>query len=67
MALIPPKYLNAVVALGIPTEENEVEYTATGFLLRKELNDSEQNFKVFLVTNRHIVEGSDVIDRKSVV
>ena len=61
MALIPPKYLNAVVALGIPTEENEVEYTATGFLLRKDLNDGEQNFKVFLVTNRHVVEGSDVI------
>lgn len=65
MALIPPKYLNAVVALGIPIEENEVRYIATGFLynppLRKRPYDREQHFEVFLVTNRHVVEGSDVI------
>lgn len=65
MALIPPKYLNAVVALGIPTEENGVRYIATGFLyshpLRKRPYDREQHFEFFLVTNRHVVEGSDVI------
>lgn len=65
MALIPSKYLNAVVALGIPTEENGVRYIATGFLyshpLRKRPYDREQHFEVFLVTNRHVVEGSDVI------
>ena len=65
MALIPPGYLNAVVALGVPTEENTVQYIATGFLYshpsREEPNDRERNFKVFLVTNRHVVEGSDVI------
>lgn len=65
MALIPLGYLNAVVALGIPTEENTVQYIATGFLYghpsREESNDRDQNFKVFLVTNRHVVEGSDVI------
>ncbi len=65
MALIPPKYLNAVVALGIPKEGNEVQYIATGFLyghpLRKRAHDREQNFRVFLVTNRHVIEGSDVI------
>ena len=65
MALISPKYLNAVVALGIPTEENGVRYIATGFLyshpLRKRPYDREQHFEFFLVTNRHVVEGSDVI------
>ena len=59
MALIPPGYLNAVVALGVPTEENTVQYVATGFLYGhpsgEESNDRDQNFKVFLVMSSLLI------------
>ena len=32
MALIPPFFLSAVVALGMPSPDGTVQYNATGFL-----------------------------------
>ena len=63
MALIPPEYLNAVVAIGELTNNEPVEFTGTGFLYGHPIgldpSDGRQWFTVFLVTNRHVVESAD--------
>ena len=62
MALIPPEYLNAVVALGELTNNEPVEFTGTGFLyghpVGSDPSDGQIWFKVFLVTNHHVVDGA---------
>ena len=52
MAIIPPYFLSTVVALGTGTEQTP-HFNATGFLYRHRSN------LLFLVTNRHVVEGID--------
>ena len=60
MALIPPFFLNTVVALGQPGQENHIEYNATGFLYGHPagLTDKsgQEQYHVYLVTNRHVFE-----------
>ncbi|MYD36726.1 MAG: trypsin-like peptidase domain-containing protein [Dehalococcoidia bacterium] len=60
MALIPPGYLNTVVALGSASKEGAMQYTATGFLYgypSGETNESgAKMYRVYLVTNRHVYE-----------
>lgn len=75
-ALIPPSYLDCVVAIGrdVPVvvngqpvvENGKVKYQwepmASGFLygaLTGEKNDKGNLYRVFLVTNRHVVQGSN--------
>ncbi len=63
MALLPPRYMDAVVALGKENEDGAFLGAATGFLygtptgMRNE--EGEPLYKIFLVTNRHVVEGVD--------
>lgn len=63
MALIPPKYLDAVVALGKANEDGETQFTASGFLYGYpgdvDPEDGRRRYKVFLVTNHHVFEGED--------
>ena len=60
MALIPPGYLNTVVALGGPSEDGTMKYTATGFLYGHPTgvtnNEGQQTYRLFLVTNRHVLQ-----------
>lgn len=61
MALIPPFFLDCVVAIGFPGTKGAVQYQATGFLMGRDLGTTDQDGKklyhVFLVTNRHVFEG----------
>ncbi len=60
MALIPPFFLNTTVALGVPLQDGEVQFSATGFLYGHptgQVDDQGDNFYwLFLVTNRHVFE-----------
>ena len=56
MALLPPRFLDTVVALGTPNSKNEVQYKATGFLCGYPVDGTDQ-FRTFLITNRHVLEG----------
>ncbi len=56
MALLPPHYLNAVVALGVPMAGNSVSYAATGFIYGLPAADDPDQFHLSLVTNRHVLE-----------
>ena len=69
MALIPPFFVDCVISIGIQTNENEKDWIGTGFLFAKHLSDSDNNpdescYKVFLVTNKHVLENQkDIIVR----
>lgn len=64
MALLPPQWLSAVVALGVPGPPER--WIATGFLylsvlerLQQDDGGSEARGHAYLVTNRHVAVGHD--------
>jgi hypothetical protein len=60
MALIPPFFLDCVVAIGFVADKDKPTYQATGFLYGhfvKQVNDQQKTYRVYLVTNRHVFEG----------
>ena len=61
MALLPPAYLDAVVALGIPDSNGSIQYKATGFLYGHPVGESGGDYRIFLITNRHVVEHIDML------
>lgn len=63
MALIPPFFLDCVVALGNDDQEGSRQWTASGFLyghLLKSKRDTNE-YNLYLVTNRHVLEGQSQI------
>ena len=61
MALLPPSHLDAVVALGIPDSNGSIQYTATGFLYGHPVGESGEEYRIFLITNRHVVKDVDML------
>lgn len=58
MALIPPFFLDSVVALGFKGDDGVVRYQATGFLYGRfnyQMDENTANYTIFLVTNRHVL------------
>lgn len=62
MALLPPVFLNSVVALGGPSQDGSIRYDATGFLYGYPTGQTDTNgtktYWIFLVTNRHVFAGA---------
>lgn len=60
MALIPPAFLNTVVALGSPAQDGKILYNATGFMYGYSAGTTSENgqkqYHIFLVANRHVFE-----------
>ena len=60
MALIPPFFLNTVVALGEQSPDGTIKSNATGFLYGHPTGFADANgvkqYYVFLVTNRHVFQ-----------
>ena len=55
MAIIPPFFMDAVVALGIKTPEQKMNWIGTGFLVgRKETSDPSRS-TIYIITNKHVV------------
>jgi len=65
MALIPPIYLDCVVAIGIDSEKSERIWIASGFLFgyfqKRDKEKKKSLYSVYLVTNRHVLEGTKII------
>src|SRR6266480_3751496 len=60
MVLIPQHFLDCVVGIGFLGKNDQVAYRATGFLyghFQKQVDEKTKNYKIFLVTNRHVFEG----------
>ena len=61
MSLIPSRFLDTVVAIGLRQPDSSIEYTATGFVYRVAVDqdaEGHQLYATFIVTNRHVIEGS---------
>lgn len=64
MALIPPFYLDCVVAIGTLNDEKEKVWIGTGFLFGKFLNIIDKdntNYGMYLVTNKHVIKDLETI------
>jgi S1-C subfamily serine protease len=60
MALIPPFFLDCVVAIGEVRVDGNRSWIATGFVyghLVKRESAEKASYRTYLVTNRHVVEG----------
>ncbi len=63
MALIPPFFLDCVVAVGFRDAAGSIDFGATGFLYARakslEPPEEERLYSFYLVTNRHVVSGRE--------
>jgi len=60
MAILPPFFLDTVVAIGVGDDPAERDWIGTGFLygaLDKKSDEKEKRYVVFLVTNKHVLDG----------
>jgi hypothetical protein len=63
MALLPPFYLDSVVAIGVDVDQNNRTWIATGFIIGTELIEDinkaieEKRYKLWLITNKHVLDG----------
>jgi hypothetical protein len=67
MAVIPPFYLDCVVSIGIPHNE-QTNWTGTGFIVGRffEMLEGKKSYKLFLVTNKHVLQDkNDIVIRFS--
>ena len=55
MAMIPPEFLNAVVSIGIGSDPDNRIWVGTGFLYGLPVAP-ESAYRVYLVTNKHVLE-----------
>ena len=53
MALIPPFFINSVVAIGLPADPDP-EWIGTGFLYGLPAKRQQDGYYLFLVTNKHV-------------
>lgn len=71
MALIPPHFMNSVVAIGNRDDSGVISWVASGFFygrFREELNEGNRRYGTFLVTNKHVLQGlSDPVVRANPV
>lgn len=63
MALIPPYFLDCVVALGFDASDGKRKWLATGFLYGDpvEAKAGKKAYRVYLVTNQHVFEGKSIV------
>lgn len=64
MALIVPKYLDSVVAIGQDNNEDGIHWMGTGFLFGYHLPGEkyEENvYSIFLVSNKHVLKGQNYV------
>ncbi|SLM48061.1 conserved protein of unknown function [Nitrospira japonica] len=64
MALIPPFFLDCIVAIGLLANDGSKHWVATGFMygeFYEKVSDETQRYHTFLVTNRHVLAGKTLM------
>ena len=64
MALMPPEFLDCVVAIGYLQADGSSHWAATGFFfgqLLRQPGPEGKRYRVFLVTNRHVLEDQRIV------
>ncbi len=61
MALLPPFFLDTVVAIGIGDDPSKRQWIGTGFLFGEIVDDNpeikDKRYKLWLITNKHVLVG----------
>lgn len=55
MAIIPPFFMNAVVALGTDNADGEKGWIGTGFIVSRKDTNNQEYSTCYLITNKHVV------------
>lgn len=64
MALIPPFFLDCVVAIGVKNPDESKSWIGTGFMIGrffKQRDEGLKDYHVFLVTNKHVLNGQNSV------
>lgn len=61
MAIIPPFFMDAVVALGVMLNNGEKRWVATGFLVGRKETGAPNQSTVYIVTNKHVVNNQKLL------
>ena len=64
MALIPPFFLDCVVAIGFKNSDGLKSWIGTGFLIGRFFRQRDEglnDYHIFLVTNKHVLEGKNSV------
>lgn len=58
MALLPPFFLDSIVAIGRHSDQKDIAWIASGFLYGdlSKIEGEEGRYRIYLVTNRHVFE-----------
>jgi S1-C subfamily serine protease len=56
MALIPPIFLDSVVAIGVKNEKGDIDWIGTGFIVGRVTEPDSNRYHTFLVTNKHVFD-----------
>lgn len=61
MPLLPPIFINTVVAIGIENEKKEKRWIGTGFCFGKAVDTkielSKRKYFIWIITNNHVLDG----------
>ena len=65
MALLPPYFLDTVVAIGVGDNPEERRWIGTGFIVGKavdlQVKEEDRMYHTWLVTNKHVLKGKKII------
>ena len=61
MAIIPPFFMDAVVALGIEVSGPKKLWVGTGFLVGRKEQDNPELSTVYIITNKHVVKNQQLL------
>lgn len=61
MAIIPPFFMDAVVALGIEVSGPKKHWVGTGFLVGRKEQDNPELSTVYIITNKHVVKNQQLL------
>ncbi len=61
MAIIPPFFMDAVVALGIEIPGGKNHWVGTGFLVGRKEQDNPSQSTVYIITNKHVVKNQRLL------
>jgi S1-C subfamily serine protease len=60
LALVPPFFLDSVVTIGRPGGNGERQWVASGFLYGDQVTPGVDQYRVYLVTNQHVLANLDI-------
>ena len=61
MAIIPSIFMNAVVSIGVESQNNNKTWIATGFIVGRKEKDNASLSTYYIITNKHVVNEKKII------